>query len=318
MPVTVDLELCIGAGECVKACAFNAVDVIDGKAVIYPNCTDCDACVRACPTHAIASATPSEAKQGGILVVDFGERSGITTALAQTARTSGGNTVDVRLDALDPAAAADLVAQEAQSAGCRIIVLPHEHAGPAIAARVAARLNAALLSGCTDLTIDDSGGVRATRLAYGGIVKLTSKAASGTVVATLIPRSRVPFAGRTIGSESAPETTGEAPARPLEDARIVIGQGSNLDQTAQNTVRALATALDANIIAPSELKGKTIAPDLYIAVGLEGSTETNAAVNGAGTIVALVGSERDPTAQVADYVLTGDIETNAKALLASL
>src|SRR5215469_7972590 len=90
MPVTVDLGLCIGAGECVKACAFNAVDVIDGKAVIYPNCTDCDACVRACPTHAIASATPSEAKRGGILVVDFAERSGISGPLAQIARAAGG------------------------------------------------------------------------------------------------------------------------------------------------------------------------------------------------------------------------------------
>ncbi|HZV79050.1 MAG TPA: 4Fe-4S dicluster domain-containing protein [Candidatus Binatus sp.] len=318
MPVTVDLGLCIGAGECVKACAFNAVDVIDGKAVIYPNCTDCDACVRACPTHAIASATPSEAKRGGILVVDFAERSGISRPLAQTVRIAGGNAVDIRTSTVDAGAAADLIAQEAQSAGCRIIVLPHEHAGPAVAARVAARLNATLLSGCTDITLDDAGGVRAVRAAYGGIVKMTSKAAPGNVVATLIPRSRVPFAGRTIGSESAPETTGEAPPRPLEDARTVIAQGPNLDETAQNTVRALAAALDANVVAASALKGKTIAPDLYIAVGFEGSTEMNAAVNGAGSIVALVGSERDPGAQIADYVLTGDVETNAKALLASL
>jgi electron transfer flavoprotein alpha subunit len=318
MPVTVDLELCIGSGECVRACAFNAVDVIDGKAVIYPNCTDCDACVRACPTHAIASATPRETKSGGILVVDFAERSGISGPLAQTARTTGGNAIDIRLDALDAGAAADVIAQEAQSAGSRTIVLPHERGGAAIAARVAARLNATLLSGCADITLDDAGGVRAVRPAYGGIVKMTSKAAPGTVVATLIPRSRVPFAGRTIGSESTPETAGEAPKRPLENARTVIAYGPNLDAAVQDTVHALAAALDANVVAASELKGKTIAPDLYIAVRVEGSTESNAAVSGAGTVVALVHTQADPTAQIADYVLVGDVEANAKALLAAL
>ncbi|MBV8366927.1 MAG: 4Fe-4S binding protein [Candidatus Eremiobacteraeota bacterium] len=318
MPVAVDLELCIGSGDCVKACAFNAVDVIDGKAVIYENCTDCDACVRACPTHAIASATPKETSAGNILAVDFSERSGIAAALSHVARRIGAGSVELRVNPLDAGAAADLLAHEAESAGARLIVLPHEGPGPAIAARVAARLNGALLSGCSDLSVDDSGGVRATRLAYGGIVKLTSRAGPGTVVATLFPRSRTPYAARPLDGQLELERTGEAPSRALADARTVVARGASLATAAREATRALADILGANIIEGAELKGKTIAPELYIAIGVEGSTETNAAVNGAGTIVALVGSESDPTAQIADYVLTGDVETNVKALLAAL
>jgi electron transfer flavoprotein alpha subunit len=65
------------------------------------------------------------------------------------------------------------------------------------------------------------------------------------------------------------------------------------------------------------LSGK-IVPELYVAIGVNGSTEHNAAVSGAGTIVAIIDRENAPIAQVADYALIGDVGEHAKALLSAL
>ena len=41
---------CIGFGDCVAACNYDAIHLIDGVAVVDPeNCVACGACVRACP-----------------------------------------------------------------------------------------------------------------------------------------------------------------------------------------------------------------------------------------------------------------------------
>lgn len=53
--VEVDLDLCIGAGECVQVCPVEVYELVDGK-VIAENigaCTDCSACQDVCPTNAI-------------------------------------------------------------------------------------------------------------------------------------------------------------------------------------------------------------------------------------------------------------------------
>ena len=45
---------CLGYGDCVEACRFDALHVIDGLAVVdYDKCTGCTACVKACPRNLI-------------------------------------------------------------------------------------------------------------------------------------------------------------------------------------------------------------------------------------------------------------------------
>ncbi len=52
--VTVDIEKCVGCGECEDVCTFGAISVVDEKAVVdQDSCTLCGACVEACPEEAL-------------------------------------------------------------------------------------------------------------------------------------------------------------------------------------------------------------------------------------------------------------------------
>ena len=53
MGIKVISEKCKGCKLCLKACMFNAIEMINGKAVINDNCTGCGACVETCPFQAI-------------------------------------------------------------------------------------------------------------------------------------------------------------------------------------------------------------------------------------------------------------------------
>lgn len=47
-------ELCIGCGECILSCPYNAIQILEGIAVIDDGCTLCSACVDSCPYGAIS------------------------------------------------------------------------------------------------------------------------------------------------------------------------------------------------------------------------------------------------------------------------
>ncbi len=49
-------EKCDGCGACVPACPFFALEVVEGKAVLYESCLECGVCVPSCPTGAIWTA----------------------------------------------------------------------------------------------------------------------------------------------------------------------------------------------------------------------------------------------------------------------
>lgn len=318
MPVTVDLEKCVGSRDCLNACAFNAIEVQNGKAVIFENCVDCDACVRACPTHAILSSTAPEAASGGALIVDFGERSGIAAASERAVKRAGWSSSGLRVDPSDAGRAADALAEYVKASDVALVILPHEGAAPALAARLASKLGASLLAGCNDLALDDAGGVRATRLRYGGIVRTTSRVGAGMTVATLVPRGSAAFAMQAFESGPRVERIGDAPARPVQLARTVVVVAPSLAPPALTAASAIAQNLGATLVETTTLTGAGLAPELLIAIGVEGSTEQNAAMRGAGMIVALVDNAAAPIAQIADYLLVGDVAESAKALLAAL
>ncbi|MBN2553651.1 MAG: electron transfer flavoprotein subunit alpha [Spirochaetales bacterium] len=52
-PIRIIVDKCVGCGLCVKVCAYDAVTLVDKKAVLNERCTICGACVSACKYDAI-------------------------------------------------------------------------------------------------------------------------------------------------------------------------------------------------------------------------------------------------------------------------
>ena len=55
LKITIDLDKCTGAGECVIACPVEIFELSDGKAIAknVGECIECCACVNACHHEAI-------------------------------------------------------------------------------------------------------------------------------------------------------------------------------------------------------------------------------------------------------------------------
>jgi electron transfer flavoprotein alpha subunit len=68
----IDIEACIGCGVCEDVCTFDAIEVIDGVAVVNEKCTLCGSCVDSCEVEALSIEQKEKAVQA-----DLAEWSGI-------------------------------------------------------------------------------------------------------------------------------------------------------------------------------------------------------------------------------------------------
>ncbi len=54
--INIEKENCIGCGQCISACPFDAIEMNEeGAAYVIPNkCRGCKQCIRMCPVQAIS------------------------------------------------------------------------------------------------------------------------------------------------------------------------------------------------------------------------------------------------------------------------
>jgi len=197
-----------------------------------------------------------------------------------------------------------------------------------VLARLAGLLDAGMISDVVET-------VSATvfrRPMYAGAILATVEIEDGPVVITFRPagyvREEVPdFEVIELVGESSTQvlqTAVKSGGRPsLQQARTVVSGGRPLRdaETFERVVGGLADALGGAVgatraavdagIAPNELQvgqtGKVVAPDLYIAAGISGSTQHMAGIKDSRVIVAI---NRDPDApifQMADIGLVADL-----------
>jgi electron transfer flavoprotein alpha subunit len=62
----VDIEACIGCGVCEEVCTYDAIEVIDGVAVVNEKCTLCGTCVDSCEVEALSIESKEKAVQADL------------------------------------------------------------------------------------------------------------------------------------------------------------------------------------------------------------------------------------------------------------
>ena len=205
-----------------------------------------------------------------------------------------------------------------------VILIGHEAMGADLAPRLAFRLGTVVATACVEVEFA-AGRLLATRPCYGGAARETLSFKTEPCVLTIKSKSQIALdrdAGRT--GEVAPVSANAGPARVriverkisrtagvrLETAAVVVAGGRGLNgpegfKMARELADVLGGAVGASRVAcdlewcPSSyqigLSGRTVAPELYLALGISGASQHMAGCGGAKTIVAI---NTDPTAQI--------------------
>ncbi len=238
-------------------------------------------------------------------------------------------------------------AQEARAASA--VVLSATRSGAAVAPRVAVRTGGALLEDVVTLAAD-GGAVVGDRLAHLQRVRETVRATAAPAVVTTKVGAFAPADPAAAEGEvadlplpadpAAPHVTVERTDAvagdrvPLEEAPVVVTGGRGLGgaeafdawvvplaDALGGAVGATRAAVDAGWRPYDEQigqTGRTVAPDVYLSLGVSGAVQHLSGMNRSGLIVAV---DHDPDAPIfahCDVGVVADAHAFAPALLAAL
>ena len=227
----------------------------------------------------------------------------------------------------------DVLAALAESAAPAGVLLAANADGKEIAGRLAARIGSGLLVDVVEL----KEGGKAVHSIFGGAFTVEAQANGDTPVITVRAGAIEAEAGDGAGeqvtievpepAENAAKITARQPAvagdRPeLTEATIVVSGGRGVG-SAENfsVVEELADSLGAAVGAsraavdsgyyPGQFQvgqtGKTVSPQLYIALGISGAIQHRAGMQTSKTIIAVNKDEEAPIFEIADYGVVGDL-----------
>jgi len=233
----------------------------------------------------------------------------------------------------------------------RLVLLPHTYQTRDFAPKLAARLDRAII---TDVTgIKAAGGQTAfTRQMFQGklAADVVPQGPAPHFVSFQIGAYRVDQAAR--GAAPAPIRAAtvnidpaairEKPEAPFQEARqavdlsqaeriVAVGRGIK-GQEHLAVAQGLADALGAELAASRPIcdagwmamerqvgsSGQTVAPKLYIAIGISGAIQHVVGMKGSRTIVAINKDADAPIFEVADYGIAGDLFEIVPAIVSAL
>lgn len=296
-----------------------------------------DSAVKKSSLEAVSYAKALSDKLGAGDVVAVGLGSIANDELAK-AGTAGASKVlhvaDERLTAGIIQAHASAVAEVYKNVGASTLVLAKSSLGDAVAARLAVKLNAALVSNVVELP-ETSAGYQVKRSIYTGkafaitevtkehkilavkknAVDLKTDGASAAVEAVSVNLSDADFAGKITATDKA---EGDI---LLPEADVVVSGGRGLKGPENwGMIETLAKELGAATGCSKPVSdigwrphhehvgqtGVKVAPTLYVAVGISGAIQHLAGVNSSKCIVVINKDPEAPFFKAADYGIVGD------------
>ena len=308
--------------------------------------------------HVVAIADASEADAARLgawgadeaVALETLELAFLTADIPRTGTPVGGTPADATGEAPKPASAmlpaedvARAVAGWAEDAQPWAVLAPSTAWGREVASRAAARLGAGLTGDAVDFDVDD-GRLVAWKPAFGGQVVAAITASSPIQMATvrpgMLPRHE-PRRDGAIASRLAVTPRGrlriQAAARDddtnvLAEAAVVVGVGSGLTPDDYGELDPLLDVLGAELGATRKvtdqgwqpharqigITGRSIAPNLYVAIALSGKFNHMVGVRSAGTILAINDDPSQPVFAAADVGLLGNWREVVPALVAEL
>jgi len=231
------------------------------------------------------------------------------------------------------------------------VLLPHTYQTRDFAPSLAARLDRALVTDVTGMKAHGAE-IAFVRPMFQG--KLTADAVAqgpaphivtfqiGALRADQAAKGDAPAPIETFGVEIDPSAIREQPEEPFQQAKqsvdlsqaeriVAVGRGIK-GQENLPVAQKLAAALGAELAAsrpicdagwlPMERQvgssGQTVAPKLYLALGISGAIQHLVGMKGSGTIAAINKDPDAPIFEVADYGIVGDLFEIVPALVEAL
>ena len=225
------------------------------------------------------------------------------------------------------------VAAAAKAGGYGAVLVAATAAGKDLAPRIAARLDAPLASDVTGVGVE-GGKVTATRPVYAGKAVQQLRLDAALAVISVRPNTFVPGSATKPGAVVKAAAVAEARVTVREvkaaeqgkldvaEASVVVSGGrglkgpehfaliENLAKAFGAAVGASRAVVDAGWRPHAEQvgqTGKTVSPQLYVAVGISGAIQHLAGMRTAKVIVAINKDKDAPIFQVADYGIVGDL-----------
>jgi electron transfer flavoprotein alpha subunit len=228
----------------------------------------------------------------------------------------------------------DALAAVAATSSPAAVLIAGSAEGKEVAGRLAVRLDSGLIVDAVDV---DGEGVT-TQSVFGGAYTVKSRVTTGTPVITVRPGSIDAEAADGAAAQSSVELPAVDAAkatrilsrepivggdRPdLTEANIVVSGGRGVGSAESfDVVEKLADSLGAAVGAsraavdsgyyPHQFQvgqtGKTVTPQLYIALGISGAIQHRAGMQTSKTIIAVNKDAEAPIFEIADFGIVGDL-----------